>query len=360
MTVGGPGGDPYMGLMGPMAPQATSGLLQMPQTISPTMQQNAPQNWSQVAYQMAGSPNQNPFSGMTLSPTAATSPAGGGATALGGSALGILGALGKAAGTNSNLGNAISGLLGNGGNSFGTYTTGNIANVGNVAGSGITNAYAPATAQYTSGLLGSAADAAGTSGIAPVGTGAIDAAADAGASTAIPGLDASGLLGSDAAAGAADAGATAGTAAAADAGATAGAAGADAGAAGAGTSAGLGTVAGAAGAVAPFAAILGKMLLNPDDVMLKASYWSGLGNSIQGKTPVNTSWGAGGPDAAKYAVSDAVQEALSTPQDQVPAAIQQMVWQTGLVPYGTWGFTTPAATGGGGIRNTGARRNYGE
>lgn len=217
MYAGGAGGDPYMGLLGTIAPQ-TSGLMQMPALAlqaqsaalqpagglmqMPMQQMNTqPQfgsspgtNWSQVAYQMAGSPNQNPFKGSVLPPASAaggtTSPAGGGATALGGTALGILGALGKAAGSNTPLGNAISGLMGNNGNPFGTYTTGNIANVGNVPGNSITNQYAPGTAQYTSGLMSNAATQAGTSGIAPVGTDLIDDAADAGINAAIPGLEA--------------------------------------------------------------------------------------------------------------------------------------------------------------------------
>lgn len=383
MYAGGPGGDPYMGLLGTISPLAgnSGGLLQAPQQqmqMPAMMQSYQPQgfgaspgtNWSQVAYQNAGSPNQNPFRGSVLPPatTAASSPASGGATALGSTALGILGALGKAAGTNTNLGNAITGLLGGSGNSFGTYTAGNIANVGNVAGSGITNAYAPATAQYTSGLMGSAADAAGTSGIAPVGTGAVDAAADAGASAAIPGLEggadaasAGGLLGGDTAAAAASpALETVGTGAvdaAADAGAASGAADSAA------STAGLGAGLGAAAAAAPFAAILGKMLLDPDDVMLKAPYWQTLGNSLKGAgTNVNTGPGGGGAAASQYAISDAVQEALNVPQSQVPAAIQQQVWATGLVPYGTWGFgsaPTPGA-GTGGISNVGAHRSYWE
>lgn len=139
-------------------------------------------------------------------------------------------------------------------------------------------------------------------------------------------------------------------------------AGADAGASGA-SGAGLGAGAGAALAFAPFAAILGKMLMNPDDVMLKAPYWQGLTQQLQGNgSNINSGPGGGGAAAKQYGISDAVQEALSTPQSQVPAAIQQLVWNTGLVPYGTWGIANPVnATGVGGKAGpTTARRNFSE
>lgn len=330
-----------MGLLGTIAPQTqTSGLMQMPQqSYQPQSFGASPgTNWSQVAYQMAGSPNQNPFKGSVLPPpsSSATSPSGGGATALGGTALGILGALGKAAGTNTNLGNAISGLMGGGANQFGTYTSGNIANVGNVAGSGITNAYAPATAQYTSGLMGSAADAAGASGIAPVGTGAIDAAADAGATAVIPGLEggadaAGGLLGGGAAAAADPALASVGTGAidaAADAGVAEGAAatgGADAAAAGGASGAGLGLAGGAAGlglALAP--ALIG---MSTPAVQLTGKYWGGVQNSLQQAIA----------SGDRGQIAQQVQGLLNQPQSQIPANIQQLVYSTGFVPSTGWG-----------------------
>lgn len=372
MTAGGPGGDPYMGLLGTIAPQ-TSGLLQMPQTqtqgipsgyLAPQampamMQSYQPQNfgvspgtnWSQAAYQLAGSPNQNPFRGSVLPPanTAASSPAGGGATALGGTALGILGALGKAAGgtgsTASNLGNAITGLLGNNGNPFGTYTSGNIANVGNVGGNSIASAGASAAAPYTTGLLSDAANAAGISGIAPVGTGAIDAAADAGATAAIPGLEAGadaagtvggGLLGADTAAaaaspaleavgtGAIDAAADAGASIGIDAGADAGAAaaGADAGGIGAGAGVGLGA---ASLAALPTAAFLYGV--SQPAVQLTGKYWGGVQNSLQQAIAS----GDRGQIAAQ------VGGLLAQPQSQIPQNIQQLVYSTGFVPASGWG-----------------------
>lgn len=353
MTAGGPGGDPYMGLLGTIAPQTqTSGLLQMPQqqAMPAMMQSYQPQsfgvspgtNWSQAAYQMAGSPNQNPFKGSVLPPasTAATSPSGGGATALGGTALGILGALGKAAGTNTPLGNAISGLMGSSGNPFGTYTSGNIANVGNVGGNSIASAGASAAAPYTTGLLSDAANAAGVSGIAPVGTGAIDAAADAGASAAIPGLEAGadtagGLLGGDAAADLASFSPeleTVGTGAidaAADAGAAEGAAatgGADA-AAGA-SGAGLGLAGGAAGlglALAP--ALIG---MSTPAVQLTGKYWGGVQNSLQSAIA----------SGDRGQIASQVNGLLSQPQSQIPANIQQLVYSTGFVPSRGWGLQT--------------------
>lgn len=345
-TMSAGGGDPYMGLLGTINPQ-TSGLLQMPQqaqAMPAMMQSYQPQNfgvspgtnWSQAAYQLAGSPNQNPFQNTTLSPasTPASSPAGGGATALGGTALGILGALGKAAGTNTPLGNAITGLMGGSGNSFGTYTTGNIANVGNVAGNSIASAGASAAAPYTTGLLSSAADAAGTAGIAPVGSGAIDAAADAGASAAIPGLEAGGeaaggLLGG----GAADLASfspelesvgTGAIDAAADAGVAEGAAatgGADA-AAGVGLGAGLGATAGLAGVLAP--AIIG---MSTPAVSLTPKYWDGVQSSLQSAIAS----GNRGQIAAQ------VTGLLNQPQSQIPQNIQQLVYSTGFVPSMGWG-----------------------
>ena len=221
-----------MGLMGNAVaqPSPMMGLMAQPsQAMGP---------WSQVAYQMAGRPNQNPFQGALPPATAATMPSGGGATSLGGSALGVLGALAKGAGSSSgSMGNTLSSLFGGGGK--------------------IASSYAPGNAAYTSGLLSDAATQAGAEGIAPVGTDAISSAADAAANATYPGLDAGGLLGGDAATGAVDAGATA----AADAGATTAAdTGAAAGADAAGASSGAGTAllaalpyaAAAAAVAAPF------------------------------------------------------------------------------------------------------------
>lgn len=177
---------------------------------------------------------------------------------------------------------------------------------------------------FGSGFSAAGGAAADTTGLASVGTGAIDAAADAGA-TADLGL-------SGASAGASSAG---------------------------GAGIGLGAAAGAAAAAAPFAAILGKMFLDPDDVMLKAPYWQGMTQALQGNSSnINTGPGGGGSAAKQYSISDAVQEALNTPQSQVPQAIQQQVWATGLVPVGTWGFSnTDIGSGTGGISNVGAHRS---
>lgn len=337
-----------MGLMGnTIQPQA--GLMGQPQLQG--LQQNANQNasapqggyWSQLAYQMAGRPQQGPYASVATppAPPGSTSSSSGGSSAAGygAAALGLLGALAqspKGGGTSplgsavSTLGSKLGGLLGTNGNPFGTYTSGNIGNVGNVAGSGITNSYAPATAQYTSGLMGSAANAAGASGIAPVGTGAIDAAADAGATAAIPGLEAGGeaaggLLGAGAAA-ASPALETVGTGAidaAADAGVAEGAAatgGAEAGSAGMGALAG-----GAAGlgiALAP--ALIG---MSTPAVQLTGKYWGGVQNSLQQAIA----------SGDRGQMAQQVMGLLSQPQSQIPANIQQLVYSTGFVPSSGWG-----------------------
>lgn len=352
MYAGGPGGDPYMGLLGTINPQ-TSGLLQVPQqaqAMPAMMQSYQPQNfgvspgtnWSQAAYQMAGSPNQNPFQGSVLPPaTAATSPSGGGATALGGTALGILGALGKAAGgtgsTSTNLGNAITGLLGGSGNPFGTYTTGNIANVGNVAGNSIASSGAAAAAPYTTGLLGDAASAAGTGGILPVGTGAIDAAADAGASAAIPGLEAGGeaaggLLGGGAAdlASFSPALETVGTGAidaAADAGVAEGAA--ATGGEAAGASSGIGAGLAAALPFVAAAAAIGAPIYGATQpaVSLTPKYWDGVQNSLQNAIA----------SGDRGQIASQVMGLLNQPQKDIPQNIQQLVYSTGFVPSMGWG-----------------------
>ena len=276
----------------------------------------------------------------------------------GGRGLGWGAGVGGAAGSTSNL---LSSIMG-GVKGVNTAVKGYDA-ISGLFGGGTTGAAGAADAASIAG--GWAADAAST-----------DAAlaglsADTGLATSTTAADIaagneawlSGLGGDFSAAG----GEAAGSAAAGGGGAAAAGGGEAAGAAAGGSeagasSAGLGAGAGVALAAAPFAAILGKMFLNPDDVMLKAPYWEGLSQSLQGSN-VNTSAGAGGADAKKYAISDAVQEALSTPQDQVPQAIQQQVWATGLVPYGTWGVDPNVAVGqgtGGKAGPSQARRNYAE
>lgn len=347
MYAGGAGGligntiQPQTGLMGYAQPQLQS------------LQQNANQNasapqggyWSQLAYQMAGRPQQGPYASVATPPappgsTSSSSSGGSSAAGYGAAALGLLGALSqspKGGGTSplgsavSSLGSKLGGLLGTNGNPFGTYTSANIGNVGNVAGSGITNSYAPATAQYTSGLMGSAANAAGVSGIAPVGTGAIDAAASAGATAAIPGLEAGGeaaggLLGGGAAAASSPALEAVGTGAidaAADAGVAEGAAatgGAEAGSAGMGALAG-----GAAGlgiALAP--ALIG---MSTPAVQLTGKYWGGVQNSLQQAIA----------SGDRGQMAQQVMGLLSQPQSQIPANIQQLVYSTGFVPSSGWG-----------------------
>lgn len=216
MYAGGPGGDPTWGLMGNVAPSSPmTGLM------------GQPQNWSQVAYQMAGTPNQNPFIGLTLPPasTAATTPAGGGATALGGTLLGLLGSLVKGPGGSgaSSLGNALSGLLGG---SFtpdasiigdaGAQTAADSAAQLAAANTDAGDLAAASNQQWLDSLGGAApaaaADAAPTalaaSDLAPVG---VDAAT---AAPTVTGLDATAGAGDAAGAQTAGLGATAGAGAA--------------------------------------------------------------------------------------------------------------------------------------------------
>lgn len=100
--------------------------------------------------------------------------------------------------------------------------------------------------------------------------------------------------------------------------------GADAGA-GAGLGAGVGAAAGIAGVLAP--AIIG---MSTPAVSLGQNYWTNYANTL------NTTLQSG--DKGQMAAQ--INGLLSMPQNQVPANIQQMVWQTGLVPYGTWGLPT--------------------
>lgn len=98
----------------------------------------------------------------------------------------------------------------------------------------------------------------------------------------------------------------------------------------AGSGAALGAGAGAAAAFAP---VIGTAILaaTRPTVTLGKQYWSGIQTGLQG--------GANNPQFYNAAL-----EALNTPQDQVPSQIQELVWQSGIVPYGTWGMSQPAGT----------------
>jgi hypothetical protein len=277
MYAGGPSGDPTWGLMGNVAqPSPMMGLMGPQQVAQNQNFQGGP--WSQLAYQMAGSPNQNPFGGMTLPPASATAPAGGGATGLGGAALGILGALAQNPSTTKSVGSTLSNLLGSG-----SSASGATSKLGSLFGSGASTAGSTAAANaatsasaapaglFTSGTadttagLGGITTAFGDGAAGPaVGTTTTfgDAAgADAAGTTTTFGDTGGGLLGSDAAA--TDAGATAG--------------GEAGGGAAAGSSSGLGAGAGLAAAIAPLA-ITAELAMHTHAVQLGDDYWKKYSN----------------------------------------------------------------------------------
>lgn len=297
MYAGGPSGDPTWGLMGNvMQPGSMQGLMGpvqtqvMPQQFAQNAQSIQGGPWSQLAYQMAGRPNQNPFAGMTLPPaTAATSPSGGGATALAGTALGILGALANNPSSSKSLGSTISSLLGGSSTSAGSSPlSSTLSSLKGLLGSSSTAPDATAAANaatssagspsglFTSGTadvsdgLGGTTTTFGDGGAAGTtttfGGDAGASAGDALGTTTTFGATGGGLLGGDAAAaaaGGADAGlvpvgtgaidaaadASASSAAGAIGGADAGAASAGAGAADGAAAGGMGATAGAASAI---------------------------------------------------------------------------------------------------------------
>lgn len=264
--------------------------------------------------------------------------------------------LGKGVSSGSN--SLLSSLFGgSSGSPFGSLTSGNVGNVGQVGGNSIAGQYASGLQGYDSSLLSGASnqvgsdiasgtgswagsagytpdlsslgdmssvnfgdalgsdlgsfsgaggqaaglglDAAATEpGLEAVGTGAIDAAADAGAGIGI------------------DAGATAG----ADAGAAA--AGADAGGIGAGAGIGLGA---ASLAALPTAAFLYGV--SQPAVQLTGKYWTNQTNSLQSAIS----------SGDKGQVASVVNGLLAQPQSQIPANIQKLVYSTGLVPATGWG-----------------------
>lgn len=124
---------------------------------------------------------------------------------------------------------------------------------------------------------------------------------------------------------AAEAGSSAAGAGAADAAATAG--GGEAGATG---GAGLGAGAGAAAAFLPLGLTLWASQKYPG-VQLGADYWKGIENNVKG--------GQSNPQFYSSAM-----EALNMPQNQVPQAIQQELWNSGYVPQGKWGMQAPSTT----------------
>lgn len=90
---------------------------------------------------------------------------------------------------------------------------------------------------------------------------------------------------------------------------------------------GLGTTLAAAG---PISLALAPALIGYESqpVTLGAKYWSTLGNNLQGGTK--------NPNFA-----GAAEEALNTPQGQVPASIQQAIYNSGfLQPGEAWGMST--------------------
>lgn len=148
-------------------PGLMGNVLQQP-TI-PSLMNTSPGDWSQVAYNMAGRPIQGPYPSVTPPPMPAgvangTQSSGG--SSIGGTALGLLGALAKNPSLLKSGVNAISSLFG--------------------GGAGLPSG---AAAAINSSALG---------GLEPVGTGAVDAAADsaaADASAALADSGSSGLLG---------------------------------------------------------------------------------------------------------------------------------------------------------------------
>jgi hypothetical protein len=107
MFAGGPGGDPYMGLLGMSDPRVT---------VSPGLMNPQPQpmgQWSQLAYQMAGSPQAPPYASVPV-PTATPGSISSGSGSGGGSGIlgGLLGTIARNPKAISQAYNWISGLLG--------------------------------------------------------------------------------------------------------------------------------------------------------------------------------------------------------------------------------------------------------
>lgn len=238
MYAGGPGGLNWggEGLMG-NAFQPTAGLMQMPQFQQPQMTQGP---WSQLAYQMAGRPNQGPYANVAVpaSPPDASGTSGG--SALGGTALGLLGSLANNPSALKNIGNLGSSALSKLGGLFGSAGPSTAlassmagdaaASLGSGASAGMAGTAADVAGsnsawlagQPAAGLLGSAAPAAGSvasimaggsPALATIGTGAVDAAAASSAADAAAALGGGSAAGSSgSAAGSAAMGAGAGAA----------------------------------------------------------------------------------------------------------------------------------------------------
>lgn len=303
-----PTADPT-GLMGPTQFQ---GLMGSPQ--------GGP--WSQLAYQMAGAPKQGGmYASVTppASPTSATTPAGGGATAVGGTLLGLLGGLlnggsgGSSGGSNianSPLGKVLGGLLGN---NFtpdpsiigdaGAQTAADSASQLAAANTDAGDAAAASNQQWLDSLGGSAAGVgAGTGG----GIAASSAAAGLGDAALAPvGVDAAtatpaitGLGADAAAAGGSDAAATAG----------------------------LGATAGSAAAVAGIALPIALGLMTPGFALNK-SWWDRLQSNLNSSDP----------NTAAVARATLAQQAVTDPQAQALAAqygIQALTPQLHGTVYG--------------------------
>lgn len=214
-----PAVNPQVGIQGGLlgyAPQTAA--VQQPGSLM----NYQPGYWSQQAYKMAGSPVQGPYAPVPVpAATGVSGSSGAGGSALGGTALGILGALAKNPSILKSGYNAISGLLGGAGD----------GSAASILAGGSPTLSAVGTGAVAPAVDSAAADAAGALG-----------GADAGAGAA-----AGGLLGG---AGSGAVGAAGANALAASGGfATGGAAGA----AGGSSAAGAGTL-GAAGAAIPLAA----------------------------------------------------------------------------------------------------------
>lgn len=266
MYAGGPGG--FLTGLNPRLTGVPQPSAQPPAALQPF----PPGYWSQLAYQMAGNPNQGPYGAVAVPPAPPGSSGVGGGGGAGSAALGILGALGKNGNTASSV---ISKLFGG----------------GNIASQGAAN-----NAAYTSGLLSDAGAQAGAAGIAPVGTGAIDSAADA-AAGADYGLGAGTTAGAGAAAdaGATAAGADAGAAGLGGAGSAASAADIGAGSAASGTGAAsgaLGAGAGAAAALAPLG-ITAYLAMTQPAVALGGKWYSNYQNALNQNKANGTLYNSG-------------------------------------------------------------------
>lgn len=79
-------------------------------------------------------------------------------------------------------------------------------------------------------------------------------------------------------------------------------------------------------------------------VQLMPSYWNGVGQTLSGgyKTDPNTANHAMANDPQSQAFMSTALELLNMPQSQVPQQYQQMIWDAGLIPAGTWGMSPPA------------------